>query len=479
SLRPLGPVDFCLVAAGSGQLWVDRAVLLPADHIDGLDPDLLERIRWLAPPILRWPGGNFASTYHFWRGIGPLDERQTYPNTDWGGIDDNFFGVNEFLRLCALVNTEPHLCVNIGNGTPEEAAAWVEYVNGAADTHWGARRAADGHPEPYNVRLWEVGNEIYGPWQTGHCGAEENARRYRVWAEAMRKVDPTLELIATGNCFDFVEPHHHWHETLLAEGGEHVESIALHALPNNFRQVDEHMDLSELWHSLMAHPFRWEVTDLPQLLALARQLVPDRRVDLAITEWGILGDTQRPQVGNLGGAIYAALFLNMAIRQQEHIRVANATALFHGGCLRKAGPFLYHDPQVEVIRRYTELSGGMRLPVAYTGPAYDVSNGVRATPTVANVPWLDAIAVRRPDGEVVVVVVNRHAGEATRFTLASDKPLRPSRFEVMTGHMREMNTPLAPDQVIFKQQPCPASAPQLSLRLPPRAIGWLVCTISE
>ncbi|RIK40852.1 MAG: hypothetical protein DCC57_19230, partial [Chloroflexi bacterium] len=337
SLRPLEPVDFCIIAEGRGRLWVDRALLLPADHVDLFDPDLLAEIRRLAP--------------HFWDGIGPLDERQTTPNIDWGGIDDNFFGINEFLRLCELVGTEPHLCINIGNGTPEEAAAWVEYVNGAPDTHWGARRAADGHRAPYNVQLWEVGNEIYGVWQTGHCGAEENARRYRVWAEAMLAVDPTLELLATGSCQDFVEPYHHWHEALLVDGGPHMTSIALHALPGNAKPLDPHANLVQLWHDLMAHPWRWETVDLPDLLAMAKSLAPDRAVDVAITEWGILGDAQRPQVGNLGGAIYAALFLNMAIRQQEIIRVANATALLHGGCIRKAGPFLYTDPQVEVIRR--------------------------------------------------------------------------------------------------------------------------------
>ncbi|MCC6169467.1 MAG: hypothetical protein IT329_19765, partial [Caldilineaceae bacterium] len=480
SLRPLEPVDFCIVAGGTGTLWVDRALLLPADHVDRLDPDMLDAIRRLAPPVLRWPGGNFTSTYHFWDGIGPLDERQTTPNVDWGGIDDNFFGINEFLRLCELVGTEPHLCINIGNGTPEEAAAWVEYVNGAADTHWGARRAADGHPAPYNVRLWEVGNEIYGVWQTGHCGAEENARRYRVWAEAMLAADPTLELLATGSCQDFVEPYHRWHEALLTGGGPHMTCIALHALPGNAKPRDPYVNLVQLWHHLMAHPWRWETVDLPDLLALARQLVPEREVDVAITEWGILGDAQRPQIGNLGGAVYAALFLNMAIRQQEVIRVANATALLHGGCIRKAGPFIYQDPQVEVIRRYTTLSGSVRLPLSYQGPSYDVVDGVSAAPVVAEVPWLDAVAVRQPSGEVVVAVVNRHAHETLDFTLevAGEQRLTPISLDVMTGHMRAVNTPLSPHQVVFHPQPLPASDGNLTtLQLPARAIGWLTCRV--
>ncbi len=475
SLRPLEPVDFCIVAAGSGLVWVDQARLLPADHVDGLDPDMLVQIRSLAPPLLRWPGGNFTSTYHFYEGIGALDERQTVPNLDWGGIEDNSFGINEFLRLCELVQTEPHLCVNMGSGTAEEAAAWVEYVNGPATSHWGARRAADGRPEPYGVRLWEIGNEIYGVWQTGHCGSEENARRHRIWAEAMLAVDPTLELIATGNHADFTEPHHHWHETLLRDGGPHVGSIALHALPGNTKQLDQHSDLVALWQQLMAHPHRWERVDLPALRALAQQLVPARAVDIAITEWGILGETQRPQVGNLGGAVYAALFLNMAIRMHEHVRVANATALLHGGALRRAGPFHYEDPQVDVIRRYTTLQDGVRLPIAYVGPAYDVDTAASDMGIIADVPWLDAVAVRLLGGTVTIAVVNRHAHKALDFSVrfAGGATFSPRTFEVMTGHMRAMNTPIAPQRVAFVAQPLPEAGNELTLQLPPRAIGWL------
>jgi alpha-N-arabinofuranosidase len=475
SLRPLEPVDFCVIAAGGGQLWVDKASLMPADHVEGLDPAMLAQIRSLAPPILRWPGGNFTSTYHFWDGIGPQDQRQTYPNIDWGGIDDNSFGISEFLGLCALVETEPHLCVNMGSGTAAEAAAWVEYVNGGADTPWGARRAADGHPEPWNVRLWEVGNEIYGVWQTGHCGPEENARRYKEWAEAMLAVDPTLELIATGNHQDFIEPHHHWNETLLREGGPHMGCIALHALPGNAQRMDKHSSLYTLWNDLMAHPHRWESVDLPDLLALARALAPDRNVDLAITEWGILGDTQRPQVGNLGGAIYAALFLNMAIRMQEDLRVANATALLHGGSLRKAGPFHYEDPQVEVIRRYTRLQGGLRLPIAYAGPTYDVHDGAGNSLDVTAVPWIDGVAVQAANGNVTLALVNRHAANALDVTLAlpNAQGLVADSFEIMTGHMREMNTPVDPQRVRFVAQPVPGAGAQLQMSLPARSIGWL------
>jgi alpha-L-arabinofuranosidase len=294
----------------------------------------------------------------------------------------------------------------------------------------------------------------------------------------MLDVDPTLELLATGCCDDLVAPHLHWHDTLLTAGGETLTSIALHALPSNTKHLDDHVDLDWLWHTLMAHPTRWEKVDLPALLQMARELAPGRTVDLSITEWGILGDTQRPQVGNLGGAMYAALFLNMAVRQHEVIRVANATALMHGGALRKAGPFTYYDPQVEVIRRYTTLSGGTRLPLTYQGAGYDVERGIFTVPSVNDVPWIDAVAVQQ-NGTTTVAIVNRSATDAQELTLhaAADGTVRPNTFEVMTGHTRAMNTPFAPEQVIFAPQPLPAAGAFVTLHLPPRAIGWLRCTL--
>ncbi len=476
-LRLLEPVDFGIEAEGDHAIWIDQAVLLPSDHVSGLDPDMIELCRWLAPPVLRGPGGNFVSGYHFWHGIGPWDRRQTFPNRDWNGIDDNFFGTDEFLHLCELIDAEPHLCVNMGDGCAEEAANWVEYVNGDATTAWGAKRATNGRSEPYEVSLWEIGNEIYGPWQIGHCGAEENTLRYREWADAMRAIDPSIELIATGSCFDFVEPEHGWHRILLEEGGDTLESIALHALPNNDHLFSDRTPSDHVWYALMAHTTRWEQIDLPGLLALVEEVRPGANVDLSITEWGILGQTNKPQVGNLGGAIYAGLFLNMVMRCKEWIRVANATALFHGGCIRKAGPFRYFDPQVEVIQRYTQLAAGHLLPITLQGTAYDVTSGARTAPAVSDVPHLDAIAVRAENGEIHLVIVSRHAHTAveTAIEFADNGFSELISAEVMTADgSTKTNTPLAPREVCF----VPTAAPTqdgnlLNIVVPPRSITWL------
>ncbi|HET7559363.1 MAG TPA: hypothetical protein VFK80_05335, partial [Limnochordia bacterium] len=421
------PVDFTLTWRGAADLILDRIELYPADQVHGLDPSVIAACRAWDVPLLRWPGGNFVSGYHWRDGIGPAELRPTRPNQAWGGIETNAVGTDEFLKFCRLIGAEPHICVNIGTGTPEEAAAWVEYCNGPADSPMGRLRAQCGHPEPYGITWWEVGNEIYARWQIGHCDSAENARRFRAFARAMRAVDPSIRLIANGNPFDFVEPgpqwsftcaDGHWHQALLA--CDELDFISLHALPENARRMEDAADL-HAHAALMAHPLAWERDDLPELLAQAAA-AGQPQVRLAITEWGVLGwsDT-RPRVDNYGEVPYAGLFLNLLIRNAPQIPVANATALLHGGCIRKAAERLFYDAQYFALQLYTQPDQVRAVAVQLTGPGYDVTGGTETTPAVADVPYLDAAAcLTDGDRTLHVFIVNRHLSEALPVELHLD-----------------------------------------------------------
>ena len=180
------PYGFALTAGSPGQVVIARCLLRPADHVGGADPDVVRLLKESRLPILRWPGGNFVSGYHWEDGVGPAEERPTRPNYAWGGVEPNLFGTDEFIAFCRAVGCEPMICINAGDGTPEEAARWIEYCNGPADSPMGARRAANGHPEPYDVRYWEVGNELWGRWQVHWTTAAGYVDRYRQFAKAMR-----------------------------------------------------------------------------------------------------------------------------------------------------------------------------------------------------------------------------------------------------------------------------------------------------
>ncbi|MFQ6097939.1 MAG: hypothetical protein ACE5O2_09460, partial [Armatimonadota bacterium] len=222
-----------VISTDAARVDLDQCLLMPTDHVEGLDPDIIRVGREWNIPLLRYPGGNFASGYHWEDGVGPLDERPQLPNLAWGGVEYNHFGTDEFMRFCGLIGAEPHICVNIGSGTPEEAAHWVEYLNGSTQTAYGRRRADNGHPEPYRVKVFEIGNEIYGNWQIGHCDAAENARRYRAFVEAMKAVDPSIECIANGQ-----SARNDWNDTLIRDAGDILEAISLHPLIGPWNMPD-------------------------------------------------------------------------------------------------------------------------------------------------------------------------------------------------------------------------------------------------
>jgi len=164
----------------------------------GFRTDVLALLRDLRPGVLRWPGGNFASNYHWADGIGPKDTRPRRPNLAWGGEESNRFGTDEFLGYCAELGAEPYICLNMGTGSLREALAWIEYCNGAGDTEWARRRRENGRETPYRVRYWGLGNEMYGDWQVGALSAEEYVRTATRWARAIKMLDPDAVLVSCG-----------------------------------------------------------------------------------------------------------------------------------------------------------------------------------------------------------------------------------------------------------------------------------------
>jgi alpha-N-arabinofuranosidase len=224
---------------GTGEVWIDQVSLMAATSAStgGFRPDLLQAVAALRPPIIRWPGGLFASEYRWQDGIGPQHKRGTYVRPLWDDQDSNNLGTDEFIALCRRVGAEPLLVVSVGprdRVTPREAfikdaQAWVEYCNGPADSTWGRVRAANGHPEPYGVRYWQVGNE------TWPMGAEVYAECVRTFSTAMREVDPRIKIIACsglGYGTDIYETDQKlgrpWDQLLFARYSQYFDYLDIH-----------------------------------------------------------------------------------------------------------------------------------------------------------------------------------------------------------------------------------------------------------
>lgn len=187
-----------IAGTGTGTFRVGAVSLMPADNVEGFRADTIALIRGMQSGFWRVPGGNFVSSYDWRNAIGDPDKRPTVFDPSWNAPQPNDVGTEELLTLCRLIETEPYLCVNSGFGSAREAAELVEYVNGAPNTPMGKLRAANGRREPYKVKYWNIGNEMYGYWQMGYMPPNQYMIKHNMFARAMRKVDPSIVLIAVG-----------------------------------------------------------------------------------------------------------------------------------------------------------------------------------------------------------------------------------------------------------------------------------------
>ena len=300
-LRP-GRADaharLALLFPGKGRLWVDQVSLLPGDAVGGVRADVEARVAALRPAFIRWPGGNVAQDYHWRWGVGPRDRRPLWTNLAWKNErEPGDIGTDEFVAFCRRVRAEPSITVNVeGRGaTAEEAAAWVEYCNGPATSKYGAMRAANGHAEPYGVKYWEIGNEIWGDWVRGHSDADTYARNALRYAQAMRAADPAIELIATG------DNDMSWNRAVLRAAGSLIDHLAIHHYYGR-KEMDGDA------RNLMARPLYYE-RFYREVGRLIDEEAPGRPIRLSINEWGL--DLPETRQHSMEAALYGARLMQV------------------------------------------------------------------------------------------------------------------------------------------------------------------------
>ncbi len=220
----------------SGDVLLGPPSLMPANNVHGLRADTLALLKQLNGTIYRWPGGNFASGYDWRDGIGDRDRRPPRKNPAWTGVEHNDFGTDEFIAFCREINTEPMVAANTGFGDAYSAAQWVEYCNADTKTIGGRWRAKNGHTAPYGVKYWCVGNEMFGPWQLGFMQMEHYTLKHNLVADAMKKVDPTLQLTAVGD----LETINKENDPNQAKSGKTCSHIMLEECADHMDILSEH-----------------------------------------------------------------------------------------------------------------------------------------------------------------------------------------------------------------------------------------------
>lgn len=457
--------EFELTFQGTGALSVAAVSLMPTNAPAGVRAEVMHMARALRPRVLRYPGGCFADTYHWRDGIGPKDGRPILPNLQWGGIEPNDFGTDEFLRVCRALRCKPLLCVNVGSGTPEEAAQWVQYCNAPADTELGALRAKNGNPEPYNVRYWEIGNEIYGDWETGHCDAKTYAQKYLEFRKAMKAADPSIEMLAVGHT-DMA-----WNREVLSAAGSEIEHITMHF----YQGTPATADSATRYKAMLAAPLKFAKL-IAEMEKVIGEVCKSHKPKIAITEWNAMYTraaerTMTPREHTLEAALFNAGLLHVFLRHCQTMSICNFSDLVNGwagGCIR-LGDFVadaadrrvegwsgvrkdivYGTPTFYVLEAYATHVGqhliGSQVDVgAYSSPE---CGDIPAFPTV---PLLDVVATLDEGAtELAIFLVNRERvlDVAARFAIANFRPARIANVFVVTGDgPDDRNTPRYPDAV--------------------------------
>jgi alpha-N-arabinofuranosidase len=375
--------------AGSGVLYLDQASLEPASARDQVRVDSEAMIAGLHTSFLRWPGGNVAQYYHWKWGVGPRDLRPVWVNKAWSDAPEpNDLGTDEYLAMCARLHIEPSITVNVdGNGgTAAEAANWVDYVNGPVTSKYGAMRAANGHPAPYGVKQWELGNEIFGGWESGHVTAEQYAHEAVDYARAMRAVDPSIRLIAVGE--GTMPGRDAWNAKVLGIAGSEINYLAIHdytAASRNAKAADPRAQMMA-----RAEEFAAGYRHTAKLIA---KLAPGRGIRQIVNEWNLFYNASVVQ--SMDGAVYASRMMNGFERDGATVAANCISDLLDGwigGEIQASRDRIYGTAQYYAVQMYGTHLGEQRLHTVVQSP--------EIAPDVASV---DAVASQTSDGTKLFV----------------------------------------------------------------------------
>ena len=456
---------FAIRVSGTGTLWIDQVSLIPGDAVDDLRADVLERVKALHPAFIRWPGGNVAQDYHWQWGIGPRDARPTWINLSWKNEPEpSDFGTDEFIRFARTIGAAPSITVNVdGRGaTPDEAAAWVEYCNGPATSTYGKMRASNGHPEPYGVKYWEIGNEIWGDWVRGHSDASTYGKNFNRYVSAMRAVDPSIQVIGVGDN-DMA-----WNRTVLQLASERMEFLALH---HYYGQKDIAGDFG----NLTARPLHYERA-YGELATALQQLPADRRPKLAINEWGL--DLPEPQQYSMLGALYGARLMNVFERQSDVVGMSAVSDLVNGwpgGIIQAGRHGLFVTPIYLVNRLYATHLGTTRIRSKVDGPTQSTSK------EGTDVPLVDMVASRASDRRVFLKIVNTDLKRALTAEVTIEGGRVASRATVerlVSDSLASFNAFTDPDAVHLTKTDLSAGN-HFILSLPRHSIAVVTLTIGN
>jgi alpha-N-arabinofuranosidase len=415
--------EFIIRFPGQGTLWIDHPSLMPADNMDGWRKDVVELTRTLKPGILRFPGGCYADTYHWQYAIGERDLRKPQSNYYWSDVpleysisdhrtrrhwqptEPNDVGIDEFMRFCRLTGSEALIVVNMGTGTPEEAAAWVE------------------HCAPYGVKYWQIGNEMYGNWEIGYSGRDGYIKRYKAFHAAMSAADPDIRFVINGHDSE-------WNRAMLSECAGLFDYIDIHFYPG--WEIEPHANpLTDVFNNFVTRLDGIE-KQIHQLRLDIEQAGLTGKVKAAICEYQITGGGWGPNrafCSTQGVALFVAGVVALMVKNADLIEIgnfSNLTNAWWSSAIRTRREQSHATAPYHALSLYANTLSGQLVPCAVECERIDTGESkyiTHDTPDkeervrtrrmgIDSIPSQDAVAAYDSvKGEVTIAVMNYTAQE--------------------------------------------------------------------
>ncbi|WP_041083051.1 alpha-N-arabinofuranosidase [Thermotoga profunda] len=363
----------------------------PLSDERGFRKDVLSAIKKIRVPVLRWPGGNFVSNYHWQDGIGPKDQRPARFDLAWQQEESNRFGTDEFIEYCREIGAEPYICLNMGTGNLDEALHWLEYCNGNGNTYFAKLRRNYGHPEPYHVKFWGIGNEMYGEWQVGHMTAEEYAKNAREYVKWMKVFDPSIETVVIG-CDDA-----DWNVKILKATGDITDYISYHFYTGS---EDYYETVSTVYL------LKERLIGVKKLI----DMVCKRNVKIVLDEWNVwhrVMDNKLEEPYTLKDGIFACGVLILLQKMSDIVPIANLAQLVNAlGAIHTEKNGLYLTPVYKAFELIVNHSGEKLVETNIETERYDIDGKMffNKTPfSLSEVPYIDGAATISQDGKKLYI----------------------------------------------------------------------------
>ncbi|HEY1465059.1 MAG TPA: alpha-L-arabinofuranosidase C-terminal domain-containing protein [Terriglobales bacterium] len=491
SRRKIGPLDRNIF--GSFLEHLGRAIYEgisdPGSKLsdsNGFRKDVMDEIRKLGVPIIRYPGGNFVSGYNWLDGVGPMENRPAVLDKAWNTLETNKFGTNEFMTWCKAAGTKPLMGLNLGTGTPEQAAALVEYCNVDKGTEWSDLRRKHGYADPYNVEHWCLGNEMDGPWQIGHMTAAEYGIKAQDAARQMHLVDPSLKLIVCGSSGPGTSTYLEWDREVLEQTYQYADGLSLHRYIGN-TQEETGGESSKFVAMNLTMDQQIEETLAVCDMVRGEHHSP-KQLWLSFDEWNVWyrarsGDAmdghRKPaphlleEVYNLEDAMLIGGMMNSLLRHADRVKIACLAQL-----VNVIAPIMTNENGLYLQTIYYPYSWGLQyangnvLNVLTESPTYEVSG-------MGQVPYLDVGGTNAQDGSVSLFILNRDLSKPRQVEVNwQDKtPGRVMAAHVITGDdLKASNSFDAPRKVAPQELTKPSTTNgKTKFELPPRSytvIQW-------